>query len=165
MTCRSTLVLVLLVITATCLAMALPGCISDPKEHKTPVNDPGEPPDDPPPPPPPPPGDDLPAATTSVVSITESVLTGGYGADMQRVLATEIATCLNGMQAEGMVQIAVGDGTPRIEPGARDGGDIIYDAGYLVDALLRGEFGEQPRLTLHAFARSFDAAGEPAGGR
>ncbi len=152
---RSITVLVWIVV---CLSIVAAGCISNPVTDKEPIRTPDEPPDGPPPPPPPPPQGSmcLTGYELSLKGLAESVLRGDFGLELQTLLATEISVCLNRMQEEGMVSINFDDTFPNIEVISDRESYILYDYGYLIHAILDGEFGETARSNLHLFIRSFE---------
>lgn len=159
---KSKSILVFLVVMMV-LSIILVGCDpfpdKDEKEIKIDTPGPGEPPDDPPPDPPPPPsqtGRCLAASTVSLESIATGVLRGEYGTELQYLLAKEISVCLNMMAEKKTLSIFVDSDVPRIELIEGNKSSVMYNDIYLVIDILGGAYGQEARLNLHSFIRSFE---------
>jgi hypothetical protein len=117
------LLVVVLVVVFLATSIVLIGCEEEPEKIVAPQPPPPPPPD----PPPPPQGSSLARSSMNATPvmmpdlIARNVLNGEYGPELQRLLADEIATCINQMSSEGVVSVAPGTSSLAI--------DLIEDRG------------------------------------
>lgn len=111
-------------------------------------------PDPPPPDPPKPPeaGENGASASAEPIltleQIARDVLLGNYGRELQAMLADEVATCLNQMSLERVIEIGSEESSIIITIPSDKNGSIIFDMTYIAPKILRGDFGSDARLAI-----------------
>lgn len=140
------------------------GCFPEDPVKPTKEDGDGTEPDKPPPPPPPPPpgtmlGSNYSTLEVTTESIVQKVLQGEYGQPLQKILADEIAKCIDQMEDEGVISITPDDETPVIQINTNGQNSVSFNSAYIIDDIMDGKYGMGAKEILRDLMKNYRPTG------